>query len=237
MIDGGLNPPLSVNSLISTNVVATHTGVNGAWSSNPNNTSDLNWSIISQTNSNGVDVSTGQQPYFSLTNNNNATNQVQNNLLSIPPSEYTIVVQLQDAGGTGLSDTVTNVVNYAPTINLSQSLTVVHRQTNETMSDTYIAVVLEVTNFDLPGQADANGFYVYKGSFSNLTNNSSSGNITLDLTGANKAGTNCSSNWSYNTTKTSAITLWENCTIPQGTTLSTSFTSIQNASNFTFSIK
>jgi hypothetical protein len=233
VIDQGQNPPATFNSLVSTSLVATHNGVNGAWSSNPNNTSDLNWSITSQTNSNGVDVSTGQNPYFSLTSNNNASNQVNNNLFSIPPSEYTIVVQLQDAGGTGLSDTVTNVVNYAPTINLSQSLNIVHKASNETIPDGYDAVVLEVTNFDLPGQADANGFYVYGGTFSDLTNNGSSGNIVLDLTGAN----NCSGDWFYNTTKASAITLWENCVIPQGVTVSTTFTNIQNASDFTFSIK
>ena len=233
VIDQGQNPPASFNSLVSTSVVATHNGVNGAWSSNPNNTSDLNWSITSQTNSNGVDVSTGQSPYFSMASNNNASNQVNNNLFSIPPSEYTIVVQLQDAGGTGLSDTVTNVVNYAPTINLSQSLTVVHTQNNQTIADTYRAVVLEVTNFDLPGQADANGFYVYNGTFSDLTNNDSSGNIVLDLTGAN----NCNGDWFYNTTKVSAVTLWQNCVIPQGVTVSTTFVNIQNASNFTYSIK
>ena len=234
VIDQGQIPPASFNSLVSTEAVAFHAGTNGAWSSNPNKTSELSWSITSQTNANGVDVSTGQFPYFSMASNNSASNQVNNDLFNIPPSQYTIVVQLQDARGIGLSDTVTDVVNYIANINLSQSyyLTVT---TGQQFDDTeeFPAFVFEVTNFGLPFGGSANGFYVYDGTFADLTNNAVSGNIVLDLTGANS----CSGNWFYSSTsKEAAIALWKVCLNPPQGTQNEQYSNF-NTSNFVFSIK
>ena len=99
-------------------------------------------------------------------------------------------------------------------------------------TEEFPAFVFEVTNFGLPGGGDANGFYVYDGTFADLTNNALSGDIVLDLTGAD----NCSGNWFYSSTsKEAAIVLWKACLNPPSGTQNDQYSNF-NTSNFVFSI-
>ena len=226
---------ISFNSLNSSGNVSTHSGINGALISGPNEQKDLVWTLISQTNSSGDDLTQGQQPYFNILTNQSGSVATLNRIPTVVPADvYTNVIQLQDAGGTGLIDTLTVNVNYLATINLSQSL-VVDVQVDGSVSDLFECVIFQVINFDLLGQNTGNGFYVYEGTFSDLTNYATSGQIVLNKTNAN-TGSTCYWTWYYSgVSKQAAVNLWASCVgIPQGGSY---FYSNFNSSNFDFSIK
>jgi hypothetical protein len=138
---GERNQTISFNSFNSSGNVSTHSGINGALISGPNEQKDLVWTLISQTNSSGDDLSQGQQPYFNILTTQSGSVATLNRIpIVVPADVYTNVMQLQDAGGTGLIDTLTVKVNYLATINLSQSL-VVDVQLDPSVSDRFECVI------------------------------------------------------------------------------------------------
>lgn len=229
---------ISINALNITGGMVTLSGLNGALLSGPHDKKEMQWSLLSQVDSSGNDVSQGQS-YFQLTSNQGSTNiTLYKNILRAPADAYTSVIQLQDGGGTGISDTISVTVNFEATINSSKYYEVeVDTGQQFDRIENYECVMFEVTSFDFPGQGSGNGFYIYDGTFEELTNNEPSGQIVLDQTGSNKVLNTCTSNkWFYHGTEQGVKDRWEACAnIAQGSTSRT--TSNLNSSNFVFTIK
>jgi len=229
---------LSFNALNVSGGVITLAGENGALSTGPNEKREMLWSLLSQQDSSGNDVSQGQ-PYFQLTGNQGSTNiTLYKNILRAPADAYTSVIQLQDGGGTGISESISVTINFLATINSSKYYDVqVDTGRQWDRFEDYECIMFEVTSFNLPGQASGNGWYIYDGTWGELTNNEPSGQVIIDLTGSNKVLNTCTSNsWFYHGTEQGVKDRWEACAnMEQGTRNRT--TSNLNSSNFVFTIK
>ena len=229
---------ISINALNITGGMVTLSGLNGALLSGPHDKKEMQWSLLSQEDSSGNDVS--QSPsYFQLTSSQGSTNiTLYKNILRAPADAYTSVIQLQDGGGTGISDNISVTLNYLVPINSSKYYEV-EVDTNRQFDrfENYECVMFEVTSFDFPGQGSGNGFYIYDGTFEELTNNEQSGQIILDLTGANKILNTCTSNkWFYHGTEQGVKERWEACAnMEQGSRHRS--TSNLDSSNFVFTMK
>ncbi len=229
---------ISINALNTTGGLITLSGENGALSTGPNDKEEMLWSLLSQQNSSGNDVSQGQ-PYFQLTGNQGSTDiTLYKNILRAPADAYTSVIQLQDGGGTGLSDNISVTVNFLATINSSKYYNVevdTNRQSDR--FEYYECIIFQVVSFDLPGQASGNGWYIYDGTWGELTNNEPSGQVIIDLTGSNKVLNTCTSNkWFFHGTEQGVKDRWEACAnMEQGTRIRS--TSNLDSSNFVFTIK
>jgi len=174
----------SVNKNPSDEIIATLKATNGASldGDNPNRGKDLTWSIQSQTRSNG---SSGN--YFILNTSSTdiiSTCELRNNQLdTIVPDTYTIVLRVTDAGGAWDEITITaNIgVEILPGQVRNVQIVVNFQDPSVDPPDISYVTILEVTESNIASQ---NGVYLFSQDWGNLA--SSGGPVEIDYTNAIK---------------------------------------------------
>jgi hypothetical protein len=221
---GSGNAPYTVvASITDANPVTEMTAINGAY--NPDNLNegrDIDWIIGSQTNSSGENVGPRSSdplnyPYFGLQFSYDSATDTStcsvNNLRgsSLPPDTYNLKVNCTDAGGTGEQDQVIITLQYGTTVvNVFQRDFSAFRTVGGVLvEDIFPAVILQINDGDHPG------FYVYDGSWNNLTQFGNS-NVVITFSQVVQNQNTCGS-WYYDTnSQGTAIALFTSCLQTQG---------------------
>jgi len=219
----GSAPYTVVASITDANPVTEMKAINGAY--NPDNLNegrDIDWIIGSQTSSSGENVGPRPSdplnyPYFGLEFNYDSSTDTStcsvNNLRgsTLPPDTYNLKVRCTDAGGTGEQDEVIITLQYGTTVvNVFQRDFSAFRTVGGVEVE-YIfpAVVLQINDGDHPG------FYVYDGSWNDLTDNGNS-NVVITFNEVVQNQNTCGSLYYDTNLQGTAIALFKSCLRTQG---------------------
>lgn len=187
----------------STSTILTVTGKNGGNSNHSGK--QLTWSMITAINSANNSVN-----HFSLivTNTNSlSTCKIINDLAAtnnIPVDNYTIGLRLQDPGG-GAQD-------LAITVSFGNTVDTVRRRESTYVLNQYNDVDVEFVELYFNEQLSTDGYYLYNGTWEQLTQTAdANNNIQVNATNAS-TGTTCgSSSWAKGSTGAAAISAMEYC--------------------------
>ena len=209
LIDRGQGDISTNDYFVSDTSFGSYTAVNGAAGSNPNKYLELQWELLP--------ISPSNQPYFAINETTGQGGIPETNIVRAPqtvtylPGEvFSMKLEVTDAGGAGLSDSIIRNVNTIAPLVVAECKDIYtewspYDQSERTVQDT--ASLYKVEFLNTPASSIGNGFYIYTEYFSVLSNTTTTTDVRLNRTGASLV-VNSSANWFFASTKAAVISLY-----------------------------
>ena len=209
LIDAGQAGSSDNDYFVSATSFGTHTATNGVDTTNPNKYEELQWNLSP--------IAPVLQPYFTLENGSSQGNTPNVSIirtpqtgLYLPGGSFSMDLEVTDAGGSGLEDSYSAVINTIAPLNSSEGIYTVWSPINPGQFDGDIyadATLFEVNFAKTPASTLGNGWYVYTDVFSALSNNNTLVDVRIKKTGASTV-IDQSASWFFATTKQAVIDLY-----------------------------